>query len=87
VESRDFQKSGPAYVRVLGANGAGRELLARMRHTAALPVISRSSAGRGRTVSAKKIMDLEHRSTELWETLTESPMTRREAEFVPVMAD
>ncbi len=36
---------GPGYIRVLGFNRAGRELLARMKDTATLPVWVKPSAG------------------------------------------
>lgn len=81
--SREFQNAGPAYIRVLGANKTGREVLRTMRHTAALPVISRSSAPW--SVYAAAMMRYEHRATELWENLTASPRPRAEANFVPIM--
>jgi hypothetical protein len=56
-----------------------------MRKTAALPVISRASAPWDEYASA--MMDFEHRSTELWETLTENPGARAEARLIPVIRD
>ena len=82
-ESENFQSGGPAYIRVLGANRAGRNLLAEMRHTAALPVISRPSAPW--SWYSRSMMSLEHRASELWETLTDSPRLRAEAKYVPPM--
>jgi predicted nucleotidyltransferase len=82
-ESENFQSGGPAYIRVLGANRAGRNLLAEMRHTAALPVVSRASAPW--SLYSRSMMSLEHRASELWETLTGSPRLRAEAKYVPVM--
>jgi predicted nucleotidyltransferase len=87
-ESRAFQRSGPAYIRVLGANGTGRRLLSLMRDAASLPVISKASAPKGsRGVSdiAARMMEIEHRATELWETLTDRPEIRSEARRVPLM--
>ncbi|MDR1515872.1 MAG: nucleotidyltransferase family protein [Synergistaceae bacterium] len=90
-ESRAFQRSGPAYIRVLGANETGRSLLALMRDTASLPVISRAHVPKGRpdvlSVSgAAKMMEIEHRAAELWEMLTDRPEIRAEARRVPLMA-
>lgn len=84
TESRLFQANGPAYIKVLGANARGRRLLARMRQTAALPVISRSSGTLG--PYASRIIQFEHTSTEIWETLTENPRPHSESRMVPVIA-
>jgi predicted nucleotidyltransferase len=83
--SRGFQSRGPAYIRALGANRAGRELLAAMRKTASLPVISKASAPWDEY--AKNMMNSEHLATEIWETLTDNPRARREAMLVPIMRD
>jgi predicted nucleotidyltransferase len=82
-ESLNFQANGPAYIRVLGANAAGRRLLSGMRDTAVLPVISRSSAPQN--PYSRSMMRLEHRATELWETLTDNPRPRAEANCAPLM--
>jgi predicted nucleotidyltransferase len=82
-ESKLFQANGPAYIRVLGANATGRKLLAEMRDSTALPVISKSSAPWSRY--SQSMMNLEHRASELWETLTDSPRLRSETNYVPVM--
>ena len=81
--SRSFQESGPAYIRVLGANETGRELLAAMRKRATLPVISKASVPKALGTYAQAMMQLEHRATEIWETLTENPGTKAEARYVP----
>jgi hypothetical protein len=82
-ESLEFQSRGPAYIRVLGANSVGRKLLAEMRRTAALPVISKSSAPL--SPYSRSMTSLEHRASELWETLTDNPRLRAEANYVPPM--
>jgi predicted nucleotidyltransferase len=82
-ESKLFQTGGPAYIRVLGANAAGRKLLAEMRDSTALPVISKSSAPWSEY--SRSMMSFEHRASELWETLTDNPRLRSEANYVPVM--
>jgi predicted nucleotidyltransferase len=90
-ESRLFQRSGPAYIRVLGANETGRKLLSIMRETASLPVISRASVPKrvpdsfNRFSEASRMMEIECRATEIWEMLTDSPEIRSEARRVPVI--
>ena len=81
--SRDFQERGPAYIRVLGANERGREILGMMRECATLPLISKSSAPW--SDYAGEMMRFEHRASEIWELLTDSPRIKREARFIPVM--
>lgn len=81
--SRSFQKNGPAYIRVLGANERGRELLRTMRKTAALPVVSKASVPKKLGAYARTMMQLEHRATEIWELLAENPAAKAEARFVP----
>jgi predicted nucleotidyltransferase len=85
AESRAFQAGGPAYIRVLGANGRGRELLRAMRKTAALPVTAKPSAPWSGYASG--MMNYEHRATELWELLTEKPRLRAEARYVPILTE
>jgi predicted nucleotidyltransferase len=83
-ESRRFQRTGPAYIRALGANGTGRKLLSMMRDTASLPVVSKASALKSAS-GAFEMMACERRSTELWEMLTERPAIRSEIRRVPLM--
>jgi predicted nucleotidyltransferase len=83
AESLLFQANGPAYIKVLGANARGRLLRARMRRTAELPVISRSAGALG--PYADKIIQFEHASAEIWETLTENPRPRSESRMTPVI--
>jgi predicted nucleotidyltransferase len=80
---RNFQKNGPAYIRMLGANEKGRKLLGRMRDTATLPLLSR--AGGDISLYANEIMQFEHRATEIWETLTDSPRIAAESRLKPVL--
>lgn len=83
--SREYQAAGPAYIRVLGANETGREVLRAMRGTASLPVISRASVPKDSGAYARRMMQLEHRATEIWEMLTDNPVTKAEARFVPLL--
>ncbi|MDR1966373.1 MAG: nucleotidyltransferase family protein, partial [Synergistaceae bacterium] len=83
--SLKFQKNGPAYIRVLGANPTGRELLAKMRKSATLPVIS-GAPRRKASPYAGEILRFERAATEIWETLTDSPRLKAESRLVPVMS-
>lgn len=53
--------SAPPYLRVLGANERGRELLRGMKETAALPVLTKPACGRGLL-----LMEREARCTDLY---------------------
>lgn len=59
---------GPPYLRVLGANGRGRELLREMKGAAALPVITKPAHGRG-----IPLLELEGRCTDLYQLCRETP--------------
>jgi len=81
--NRAYQRLGPAYIRLIGADGRGRALLRQMRSTAALPVISRISLP-GNSY-ASEMLTLERRASEMWELLVDSPDPGREARSTPVM--
>ena len=61
----DFPVEVP-YLRVLAANGRGREVLARMRKTASLPVLTKSADVRRLPETAQCLFDLEVRATDLY---------------------
>ena len=54
------------YLRVLAANGRGREVLARMRKTAALPVLTKSADVRRMPEAAQRLFEMEVRATDLY---------------------
>lgn len=54
------------YLRVLAANSRGREVLARMRKTASLPVLTKSADVRHLSVEAQRLFALEDRATDLY---------------------
>ena len=56
----------PAYLRVLAANPRGTALLAGMRRTAALPVLTKPAAVRRLGPEARRLFDLEVRADRLW---------------------
>ena len=66
-----FQQSGPQYIRILGYTEEGRKALARMRRTAALPLLSRWSYRKN--AAERDLLDFEQRSSILWEALLPSP--------------
>lgn len=65
--NRAFQRLGPAYLRVLGADQTGREMLGAMRGKATLPVVTRCGAARGDY--AAKMMRYDQLAAEIWEQL------------------
>ncbi len=56
----------PPYLRVLGANAAGRGLLAEMRKTAQAPILTRPAAVHGLDSNARRVFALEAAATDLW---------------------
>jgi len=67
-ENRQLQESGPAYIRVLGADRGGLWMLRKMRKTSAIPV-----AGKHPVSGDRKLLmlsEIETRACRLWETLT-----------------
>lgn len=60
------QGETPPYIRVLGANGRGRALLARMRTAASLPVITKPGHVRRLDGPAQRLFDAEARCTDLY---------------------
>jgi predicted nucleotidyltransferase len=82
-QSRIFQGSGPAYIRVLAANSVGREVLKLMRKTASLPLLSKP--GGRMTRYASEIMSFERAASEIWETLTDCPRSNAESRTYAAM--
>ena len=76
-----FQKQGPAYLKVLGANAAGRLLLKLIDEKSPLPVLSR--AGGRVSPYAREILRFERSATEIWEMLTDNPRNDAERRAVP----
>lgn len=61
----DFPKTVP-YLRVLAANGTGRALLARMRKTAELPILTKPAHVRQMREEAQALFALESRAADLY---------------------
>ena len=55
------------YIRVLAANARGRELLAMMRKTAAVPVVTKPADGRKLPEEGRRLFALEARATDLYD--------------------
>ncbi|MDR0764176.1 MAG: nucleotidyltransferase family protein [Synergistaceae bacterium] len=76
-----FQRHGPAYLKVLGANAAGRRVLKSIGGKSPLPVLSRAGGRVG--PYAMEILRFERAATEIWETLTDNPGNDAERRAVP----
>lgn len=61
-----FRKSTPPYLRVLGANGRGRELLRRATSAGRLPVVSRTAQFAALGEEARRVFALECRGADLY---------------------
>jgi len=82
-QSRIFQERGPAYIRALAANSAGREVLKLMKKTASLPVFSKP--GGKMTRYASEVLNFERAASEIWETLSDCPRPNAESRTHAVM--
>jgi predicted nucleotidyltransferase len=87
ADGRAAQASGPTYIKALGMNGKGREILAAMRRSAALPVITRSLPPKDETGISELIARKERAAAEIWETLADNPQPRAETMMKPVIAE
>lgn len=61
-----YTRSGPPYIRVLGFNNRGRELLKAAKKSAALPIISRFADAAKLSPEARRFYDLECKATDLY---------------------
>ncbi|HDQ93222.1 MAG TPA: nucleotidyltransferase [Synergistetes bacterium] len=83
--NRRAQREGPPYIRVLGFDDKGAEILRSMRETALLPVVFHP---RGRPGTYQRdIADLEYRASAIWENIVSSPDHGRESRKPPVRPD
>lgn len=64
-----LQKSGPAYIRVLGADARGAEILRRMRSVSSLPVLGKAPSGTGG--AGEVLARIERTASDLWEEIAE----------------
>lgn len=68
-ENLMLQRSGPAYIRVLGADAKGLEILRRMKTSSSLPVLGKAPV-RG-TGPGRVLARIERAACDLWEELTD----------------
>lgn len=68
-ENLMLQKSGPAYIRVLGADARGAEILRRMRSVSSLPVLGKAPSGTGG--AGEVLARIERTASDLWEEIAE----------------
>ena len=64
--SKDDGSGPPPYIRVLAANGRGRELLREIKEKTYLPVITKPAAAKELDERASRIFSLEAKATSLW---------------------
>ncbi len=83
--NRRAQREGPPYLRVLGFDDRGAEILRSMRETSLLPVVFHPR-GRPGTYQ-REIADLEYRASAIWENILSSPDPGRESRTPPVRPD
>lgn len=65
LQPTDFPEN-PAYIRPLAANDVGRQLLGKMRKTAAVPVLTKSGGVRRMSADAQRLFELEARGADLY---------------------
>lgn len=67
----NYTKNPPMYIRVLGFNKNGAEILNRMKHTAKVPVITKlTNLPKNISDNAKAMLNLEIKSTDIYNTFT-----------------
>lgn len=76
----------PAYLRPLAMNARGRALLARMRESASLPVLTKPAAVRRLSPEARALFDAEARAAGLYALAFPSPAAGDEWQRGPVIA-
>lgn len=64
---------GPAYLRVLGSNDRGRELLKEMKTAASLPILTKPAHSRDLPSAAQRLFELECRATDLFGLCFDTP--------------
>lgn len=78
----------PPYIRVLGSNERGRNVLARMRKAATLPVITKPAHTKRLEGDARRLFELESRCTDLYDLCLDTiPAPGREWSSNPVVEE
>lgn len=85
LSAKDFPDT-PPYLRVLGFNAAGRELLREMKKKAALPILTKPAHARELDKAGAQLFQLEARCTDLYDLCLDSiPAPGREWTTDPVI--
>lgn len=82
--TREYSKNVP-YIRILGFNEKGREILSQMKETSNLPIISRYSNVNNLNESGQRLFELECRCTDLYNLGYKNPLpcgTEQKAKIV-----
>lgn len=75
--TRENQRPRAPYLRVLGCNGRGRQLLRAMDGTARLPRLIRPGEARRLDPEGRRVFEIEARATDLWSLCLPGPEGRR----------
>lgn len=71
--TEDYTKASPQYIRILGFNKKGAEILSTMKNTALLPVVTKlTNLPENISEQAKKALALEAKATDIYYTFTKS---------------
>lgn len=84
---RQAAQQAPAYLRVLGFTGKGRELLKQLKKTAKLPVltnINKDTLSHGPSAAFKDLLTMDLRATDLYELVTKGTITKPDYKLPPV---
>ena len=84
AQNREFQLRGPAYIRPLGANDRGKELLKIVKERATLPLVTRLSHLKGQGYGSS-MMAVEQRACDLWELLIPNGIPGTELKRKPLI--
>ena len=84
---RQAASHGPAYLRVLGFNERGRELLKQLKETASLPLltnINKDTLTKAPSTAFKELLSMDLRATDLYELITKGKITKPDYKKAPV---
>jgi predicted nucleotidyltransferase len=86
VSFAETKRLKPAYIRVLGFNDTGRKLLAEMKDTAALPILTSIEKDTMANLSerGRKLLQLDIRATNLYELITQEKISDLDYKMAPV---
>ncbi|MEE0061082.1 MAG: nucleotidyltransferase family protein, partial [Acutalibacteraceae bacterium] len=71
--TKEFTEQRPDYIRVLGFTKKGAEVLNTMKHTSSVPIVTKlTNLPEGISDNAKRMLELEIKSTDLYYTFTNS---------------